>query len=728
MTDKEFMADVLKHALLYIARGWAVFPLHSMTMKHECTCGTSNCADAGKHPRIRAWHKGASKDEKQIREWFGPKAPLSNIALCCGETSGITVLDVDTGPGKSGAESWAEATREKGEPVTLIQRTGSGGQHAVFKYISTVKTASNVLGKGIDSRNDGGYIVAAPSRHRSGGVYKWDNWGQELAAMPAHLATRKESRGRGRKDDPSRHRYTVDHVVEMLAHISADDRDMWRQVGIILGREFNQADAAWKAYVDWSNTWKGRKGRNHDQIMHEAFHIISQQSSSKELTLGTIIKAAVEGGWVPKAGGIPIQHFVYYGTGNNFIYRPTIAQNWVAEAVNYCVSQVNVNGQLIKAAEWIRQNVMCTSITCDPSIEEDYVKGYDCKDGIIIPVQGAALFNTYRKPTIESGDARLAHPFVNHVKRLFNKPGDAKQFLDYMAHRVQKPWEKPRFALLIAGGQGIGKDTAIESCIPAMGSWNVANIDPSALDSPFNEYAESVLVRINETSNLHELNKFAFNERTKVLIAGIPDITAINPKYGHKRVIRMYCGVIMTTNNLATGIYIPADDRRYDVMDCATLEEMGLVDDKKRREYFDEYWHWFLKEGGDTHVAAFLRERNIKDFSAAQGQRKTEAHKALVLTNMTSDQWLDDIIDELGSPDQLRADWLINRAVQGGEKEADVRRKLAAVIGRMGYVLLRNPNIADGRWKVAGKKVTVYVKAGFNANQFDPSKLAQEPL
>ena len=711
------MSALLDAAKEYARDGWYVFPLHTVDPHGQCSCGAKACSDAGKHPRVARGLKEASRDLQKIDEWFGDDAPPSNIAIVTGEKSGITVIDIDIGEGKFGAESWAEVIKDHGEPDTLMSRTGSGGMHVFFRYNSALKTASNVLGKGVDCRNDGGYVVAPPSRHRSGGKYEWINRGTALAALPSHLSHRKDMRGRPRKDDMYRGKYSIDQVAGMLEVVPADDRDLWRSVGIILGREFDRIDEAWGAYTAWASKYSGKKGRGHDEIMREAFYEISQQEGSKQLTIGTIVKAALDNGWAPKVGEVPAGHFVFYGPGNNFIYRPT-ASYWQAGAVDAAVSPINEKGKITKASEWLKANSLITSLTCDPGIDDDILKGSDCRNGEIVAVPGAAMFNTYRKPTIELGVADYAKPFVEHVHRIFNKPGDANQFLNYMAHRVQRPWEKPRFALLIAGGQGIGKDTAIEFCCPAIGAWNVANIDPSAFEAAFNEFAASTLVRISEAANLHEMSKWAFNERTKVLIAGSPDHCAINPKYGQKYSVRMYCGVIITTNHLAGGIYIPPDDRRYDVIESATMEEMGLTREADRRQHFSELWDWFLT-GGSSHVAALLHGRDISEFSPANGQRKTDAHAVVVAGGMTGDAWLDDIIGELGDPVGVRGDWIIERAVAMGEKEPDVRRKMANALGRLNYSMYRRPGVKDGRWTIGKKKVVVYVKTG-TPTTYDP--------
>lgn len=721
-----FKEEIHTAAKQYASRGWFVFPLYSINDQGQCCCGVLNCLDSGKHPRVARGLKVASTDPEKIDEWFGPDAPMSNIGLATGEISGLTVIDIDIGPGKQGSESWAEAIEGHGESVTLMAKTGSGGAHVFFRYNSSLKTASNVLGPGVDCRNDGGYVVAAPSRHKSGGVYSWVDENEKLANLPAHLARRKDGRGRKKRDSMYQGKYTLKQVVGMLEFVQSDDRDMWRHVGVILGREFNRSDEAWEAYNNWSNQFTGKKGRNHEEIMREAFHETSQQTSEKQLTIGTVVRAAVEGGWAPQTGEVPIGHFVFYGPGNNYIYRPT-SSYWISGAVDAAVSPINDNGKLLKASEWLKTNQLVTSLTCDPALEEDYLPGHDCRHGEVLAVPGAALFNTYRRPTIELGDSKLASPFVEHVRRVFPKPGDADQFLNYMAHRVQRPQDKPRFALLIAGGQGIGKDTAVEFCCPAIGAWNVANIDPSAFESQFNEFASATLVRINEAANLHEMSKWAFNERTKVLIAGSPDVCAINPKYGQKFTVRMYCGVIITTNHLAGGIYIPADDRRYDVIEAATMAEMNLTEEVARRTYFSELWEWFYK-GGDTHIAAYLHSRSLEGFSASNGQRKTEAHRTVVAGGMTGDSWLEDVLDSFDRPQLIREDWILTRAVANGEREDKAKQRLPNSLGRLDYCLYRNPDLRSGRWKIGEKMTTVYACVGTPAGLDVLGLVGKEPF
>lgn len=708
--------ETLAAALRYIERGRAIFPLHSIDANGCCTCGNATCSDAGKHPRARRGLKEASKDRAQIETWFGPDAPLSNIGLATGAASGITVLDIDIGEGKDGAATWAALIEGHGEPQTLMANTGSGGIHVFFKYNSALKTSTNTLGPNVDCRNDGGYVVAPPSLHRSGRRYEWVNEDETIADLPPHLSRRVEKRGRKRKDDPiGRTHFTLEEVAEMLEKVPPDDRDLWRATGIILGRTFKRSGAAWQLYQDWSNKWKGTPGRDHNEKMHEAFYVISTQTAQKELSMGTIVRHAIANGWVQKLKhASPIDCFLYYAPGNSFIYTPT-GDFWVAEAVNKSVAAINTNGKLIRPTDWLAEEFRCTSMTNDPDLEGDYVRDIDYRKGSPLYVEGAATFNLYRPPTIELGDARLAGPFLDHVRKVFNKPGDADQFLDYMAHRAQHPGKKARFALLIAGEQGCGKDTAIEFCVPAIGPWNVANIDGGDIESNFNEHAAAVLVRVSEAAKGHDLGKWAFNERTKVLIAGKPDDIKINPKYGKTYSVRMHCGVVLTTNHMIGGLLIPADDRRYDVIETATKAEMGIDMDEKAKAYFAELWNWFDKEGGDSHVAAFLMQRDLSKFSADNGQRKTEAHKQVVMASQVSDTWLIEALAAHDDPDLVRTDSITQYVLDRNEgwKQQEIGRNLAPAMKRCGYIRIRSKGGREDGWhsyKDDGKRsvTTIY--------------------
>ena len=97
------------------------------------------------------------------------------MAIATGRTSGIWVLDVD--PRNDGGSSLECLEREIGPvPATIEQITGGGGRHLVFAYPEgcRVRQGNHRLGRGLDVKSDGGYVVAEPSRHVSGTAYAWE--------------------------------------------------------------------------------------------------------------------------------------------------------------------------------------------------------------------------------------------------------------------------------------------------------------------------------------------------------------------------------------------------------------------------------------------------------------------------------------------------------------------------------------------------------------------------
>ncbi|WP_367325350.1 phage/plasmid primase, P4 family [Streptomyces sp. HUAS ZL42] len=166
---------LLQAAFAYARNGWSVFPLHDTT-SGRCSCNKDCGKDVGKHPRTMNGHKDATNDSQQIFEWWD-MWPDSNIGIATG-TSNLLVMDVDTKvyvdkdgveQSKQGAQTISMREAENGQlPSTYTVKTSTGGWHHYFQMPAqrlgcTRGEEDNYLGADVDTRGDGGYVVAPPS-------------------------------------------------------------------------------------------------------------------------------------------------------------------------------------------------------------------------------------------------------------------------------------------------------------------------------------------------------------------------------------------------------------------------------------------------------------------------------------------------------------------------------------------------------------------------------------
>jgi len=160
--------------------GWPALPLHHVA-DGRCSCGRADCPSPGKHPRLPHGLNEASADPDVARRWWHRWSD-AHIGLRTGDA--FDVLDVD---GTAGLASLKEAVAAA-EPLPPgpAVTTGGDGLHLYFAPTGIGNRAGFL--PNVDWRGKGGYVVAPPSGHLSGGTYTWqDEPGGPLPAVPAWL-------------------------------------------------------------------------------------------------------------------------------------------------------------------------------------------------------------------------------------------------------------------------------------------------------------------------------------------------------------------------------------------------------------------------------------------------------------------------------------------------------------------------------------------------------------
>jgi hypothetical protein len=247
-------------ALGYASLGIPVLPLHS-PLPHRgdlqaltsgrplgpnaawtsCSCRDPSCGQPGKHPLgslVPHGVKDATTNRARILAWW-TSHPQANIGLATGHL--FDVLDVD-GPAGEQAIRELAATHGLASSGPLV-RTGGGGWHFYLAPIGLGNVRPAGLEQ-VDWRGRGGYVVAPPSRHRSGRPYQWAA-GRDLdvtpGKVPAVLLERLQGRPAQRSlaslevpaagDGPGG-RYARAALAEELARVAAApvgqrNRQLW---------------------------------------------------------------------------------------------------------------------------------------------------------------------------------------------------------------------------------------------------------------------------------------------------------------------------------------------------------------------------------------------------------------------------------------------------------------------------------------------------------------------
>lgn len=115
--------------------------------------------------------KDASVEVETVRAMW--RDPACNVGIATGYASDVFVLDVD---GEDGARSFEVLQDQNGQLPRTPEAITARGRHVYFRYPGAeveIRNSAKKVAPGIDIRTDGGYVVAPPSIHPSGDVYRW---------------------------------------------------------------------------------------------------------------------------------------------------------------------------------------------------------------------------------------------------------------------------------------------------------------------------------------------------------------------------------------------------------------------------------------------------------------------------------------------------------------------------------------------------------------------------
>ena len=227
--------DMLIGALGWARKGYPIFP----------------CKPEDKSPLTRNGFKDATTDESKIRNWWR-LWPSAMIGMPTGSVSGVDVLDIDVKL-EEGINGF-EHTPHWESLSPLIVETPSDGVHLWFQSEGKVRSSTDHIAPGVDTRGEGGYVIVPPSFNAEGSYryLKGKRALDRLQPFPPDLLEQLAALHDGLgSDDPQADPRLITAALKVIPNpdLGWDD---WKTMGMAIWRGTGGSAEGLASFDEWS--------------------------------------------------------------------------------------------------------------------------------------------------------------------------------------------------------------------------------------------------------------------------------------------------------------------------------------------------------------------------------------------------------------------------------------------------------------------------------------------
>lgn len=484
---------------LYLARqGFKLFPLKPND----------------KIPAIKNFSALATKDEKQLKEWFGSTRDF-NIGI---STDDLLVVDVDVkNPEKNGLET-IEKLKSEGKilPATKQQLTTTNGRHMIYRTPAPIRNSVSKLGAGLDVRGRGGFIVGAGSVI-GGRRYKIDK--NEIVDAPEWLIgaceaardTPIRAKEKAAEVDHDKARERAKRYLESLPEVSEGERNDAAYKTAAHLKDIGVEELA--AVELMEESWKCEPPLETKELEHAVHSAYTygrepQATASPEAMFGERLPEE------PKKEEAlnPIDEmnkefaFILIGGKHKILMETFDSQGHFTYELldegsfhNYLASRMFSTGDgrtMPLSRYWMksprRRSYNGLAFVPERPVPPQFYnlwRGFNVKD--LAP--GEKVTDAMKRAV----DNFQAHIFENVADM------DTEHFkwvMAWLSHIVQRPWEKPKTALVLRGDKGVGKNAIFETLRPMFPDNYMVSGDRKSLVGNFNGHMERLLLYVADES------------------------------------------------------------------------------------------------------------------------------------------------------------------------------------------------------------------------------------
>jgi hypothetical protein len=211
-------------------------------------------------------------------------------------------------------------------------------------------------------------------------------------------------------------------------------------------------------------------------------------------------------------------------------------------------------------------------------------------------------------------------PWLDHVAYLVPDETERSLLLDFFAHIVQRRGEKVRWAPLIVGKQGTGKDLMIKPLLMFF-SHNARDIKPEQLTARFNNFLENELLVVQEMKKTNKTSG-VYNSIKTLLAGTADDINYVEQKYKSPYAVPNVVNSVFFSNHPDCIDMDPEDRRFLIIMSDA---------EKKAFDYYVQLAERFYRaQSGWRKVIRWLMQRDLTGFDASRPPAQTIGKEAFM--------------------------------------------------------------------------------------------------
>lgn len=467
-------------------------------------------------------HLDGTLDAAVIVHWF-TENPQYNLGIVPGQLPDgryLWVLDLDTKHGRNGVrffQDWCKAHGLDAQALaqsTLAIRTPTGGQHLYLISERPVRHGAGVMGddSGVDTRSNGKGYVVGPGSLVGQKRYTVEHMAEEFAIAPTAFCEALGYDSSPRATAPAAstappppvdQTRAAARVVDFLKTAplavegSSGDQTTYqvacrvKDLGVDAETAEDLLSEHWnpRCQPPWSDEDLHTKVLNAYKYGKDPIGV-----AAPEVEFSPVAED-------PAATLHPFENmnrewaFVMQG-GAHILWETTDAHN------RPIVKHVPIPAFHAKFAN---RKMTIGTRTKPISVHWMEAKERRSYDGVVfMPEQPAParFFNLWSGYTCEPAAPGVSHEAVDlWMSHLLKNVcgGSATQFhwvMAYFAQLIQRPWQKPRIALVFRGAKGVGKNALIERVAALLGRHAMVTADRRYVDGNFNGHLEHCLLLV----------------------------------------------------------------------------------------------------------------------------------------------------------------------------------------------------------------------------------------